>query len=113
MVLSGASRKSMSRRGQVAKVTACRVLAAMSVAVATWLVLAGAADAASLPSVPQLTAPAVDATAVPVVGASLSARFADPDAADTGTIGFQVCLDPGCGSPAMNGTSASGLANGT
>ena len=65
----------------------------------------------------------LDTTAptAPVLGAvasrtnttpQLSATFADPDAADTGTLSFQLCSTSSCSSVLQSGTSASGLANG-
>lgn len=63
------------------------------------------------PSPPALSAPAdgADLAAMP----SLSATFADGDAGDTGTIGFQLCGDAACASVVQSGTSASGVANGS
>jgi hypothetical protein len=42
---------------------------------------------------------------------ALSAGFSDPDAADTGTLTFQVCSDSGCGTVVTSGTATS-VANG-
>jgi hypothetical protein len=45
---------------------------------------------------------------------TLSAKFSDPDASDTGTLSFQLCSssDSGCAAPVQSGSSSSGLANG-
>ncbi len=42
----------------------------------------------------------------------LSATFSDPDAADTGTLSFQLCSDSACNTVLQSGTSSSGIANG-
>jgi large repetitive protein len=45
---------------------------------------------------------------------ALSAKFTDPNTADTGTLTFQVCSDNACATvlPAYSGSSSSGIANG-
>ncbi len=73
-----------------------------------------AADGNQAPSTPTLVSPVAGAslaTGTP----TLEATFLDPDAADQGTLRFQICTDPACaaaGDPAATGTSASGIANG-
>jgi len=64
----------------------------------------------AFPNVPALGSIAARVNAVP----QLSATFSDPDAADTGTMSFQICSDASCSTvlPSGSGSSASGIANG-
>ena len=60
------------------------------------------------PDVPALGSVAARVKTTP----QLSATFTDPDAADTGTLSFQLCSDPSCATVLQSGSSAAGLANG-
>lgn len=82
----------------------------------TWSLTATATASSNLaPSVPMLVSPA-DGSASLSDGPTLVARFADPDAADTGRVEFQVCAVASCNDasdPARAGTSQSGIVNGS
>jgi hypothetical protein len=62
--------------------------------------------------------PSLPAQLAPADGASqstwptLSARFDDPVAGDTGTLDFQLCADSACATVLESGPSAAGIANG-
>ena len=60
------------------------------------------------PNVPALGSVAARVNTTP----QLSATFADPDVADTGTVAFQLCSDAACSAMVQSGSSASGVANG-
>ena len=60
------------------------------------------------PDVPALNSVAARVKTTP----PLSATFSDPDAADTGTLSFELCSDPACATVLQSGSSAAGLANG-
>ena len=60
------------------------------------------------PNLPALVTTAARVNAPP----RLSATFSDPDAADTGTLSFQLCSDSACNTVLQSGTSSSGIANG-
>ncbi len=60
------------------------------------------------PNVPALGSVAARVKTTP----QLSATFSDPDAADTGTLAFQLCSDPTCATVLQSGSSAPGIANG-
>jgi len=64
----------------------------------------------AFPDVPALGSLAARVNTVP----QLSATFSDPDAADTGTMSFQICSDANCSTvlPSGSGSSASGIVNG-
>ena len=61
------------------------------------------------PNVPTLTAVAARTNNTTPL---LSATFSDPDAADTGTLSFQLCSDSACYTVLQSGSSSSGIANG-
>jgi len=64
--------------------------------------------ASTFPNDPTLQTPAAG---VRTNSSTLTATFSDPDAGDTGTVGFQVCSDSACSSVVASGSSAS-VANG-
>ncbi len=63
----------------------------------------------SFPNLPALSAVGPRLTTAP----TLSATFSDPDAADTGTLQFQLCSDVNCNTVLQSHTTSSGISNGS